>query len=51
MSSPTDMIDEEALNGLQDDEEEAKYERRRQEVIRMTPGSQFNNVQVQALQP
>ena len=54
MSSPTDVIDEEDRRmsefGNGQDEEESKYERRRQEVIRMTPGSQFSNVQVQSLQ-
>ena len=54
MSSPTDIIDEEdrRMNefGNAQDEEESKYERRRQEVIRMTPGSQFSNVQAQSLQ-
>ena len=54
MSSPTDMVDEEDRRmsefGNAQDEEESKYERRRQEAIRMTPGSQFTNVQVQSLQ-
>jgi hypothetical protein len=48
------MIDEEDRRmsefGNGQDEEESKYERRRQEVIRMTPGSQFSNVHVQSLQ-